>query len=418
MAFHLYHSMSASRNRWTLFVARHFLARERGSMSAPLVSIAVASIALGVLVMIMSVSILRGFQGEITRKVVGFGSHIVITSLTPQQYDAQPISTNRPDVERLRHAHGIRHMQYYATKGGMVKTDDQIHGIILKGVSADYDSSFFASCLTEGHLFSLADTTPSRDVIISQTIARKLRLAVGDRLRTYFWIGNTYRARAFVITGIYNTDLADFDEHYIIGDLRQVQRINGWQPDEVEGYELLVDNFDHLNATADQLLPLMDYDLALTTITAQNPALFAWLDLLNSNIVLIISIMALVCIVAIVSALLIMIFEKASTIGLLKTLGATNGDVRRIFLTKAVQIVCLGIAIGDAVALLLCLLQQTFHIVKLDSASYSMSFVPVDINVWIFLLVSIGSLAVCLAAMTIPASFIAKVQPSKSLRFE
>ena len=128
--------------------------------------------------------------------------------------------------------------------------------------------------------------------------------------------------------------------------------------------------------------------------------------------------MALVCIVAIVSALLIMIFEKASTIGLLKTLGATNGDVRRIFLTKAVQIVCLGIAIGDAVALLLCLLQQTFHIVKLDSASYSMSFVPVDINVWIFLLVSIGSLAVCLAAMTIPASFIAKVQPSKSLRFE
>ena len=400
-------------------MARHFLSRERGSMSAPLVRIAIASIALGVLVMVMSVSILRGFQGEITRKVVGFGSHIVVTSMAPQQqYAAEPISTERSDVDRLRHAHGISRIQFYATKGGMAKTDDQIHGIILKGLSADYDTSFFAGSLTEGRLFSTTDSTASNEVIISQTIARKLRLGVGDRMRTYFWQGTTYRARAFKVAGIYNTDLSDFDEHYIIGDLRQVQKLNEWEADEVEGYELIVDNFDHLDAIADQILPLMDYDLALTTIVAQNPALFAWLDLLNSNIALIIGIMALVCIVAIVSALLIMIFEKASTIGLLKTLGATNREIRSVFLAKASQIVCQGILIGDGVALLLCLLQSTLHIVKLDSASYSMSFVPVDINAWIFILVSLGSLAVCLAAMAIPASFIAKVQPSKSLRFE
>lgn len=388
-------------------------------MSAPLVKIAVASIAIGVLVMIMSVSILRGFQNEITRKVAGFGSHIIVKNLQPASaYNATPISTGRDASKRIMTVPGVKHLQYYATKGGMAKTDDQIHGIIMKGMSSDYDTSFFAENLVDGRLFRFADSTASNEIIVSSTIASKLRLHVGDKLRTYFWQGNNYRARAFSIAGIYNTDLSDFDQHYIIGDLRQVQRLNGWETDEVEGYEIMVDKFDHIGSIAQEVLATIDYDLTCTTIMEQNPALFAWLNLLNSNIFLIIGIMILVCVVAIISALLIMIFEKASTIGLLKTIGATNRSVRNIFLIKSAHIIGQGILIGDAIAFALCWLQNHFQIIRLDSESYSMSFVPIELNLLTFLLISIGSLAVCLLALLAPASYIARIEPAKTLRFQ
>ena len=388
-------------------------------MSAPLVKIAVASIAVGVLVMIMSVSILRGFQNEITRKVAGFGSHIVVKGMQPASYNqAQPISTQRSDIQRITLVPGIKHMQYFATKGGMAKTEDQIHGIIFKGMSRDYDTTFFAENMVEGRLFHFADSTASNEIIISSTIANKLRLHVGDKLRTYFWQGNNYRARAFAITGIYNTDLTDFDQHYIIGDLSQVQRINEWQSDEVEGYELTVDNFDRIGDIAHKVLYTIDYDLTCSTVMDQNPALFAWLNLLNSNIFLIIGIMILVCIVAIISALLIMIFEKASTIGLLKTIGATNRSVRNIFLIKSAHIIGQGILIGDAIAFALCWLQHRFHLIHLDSESYSMSFVPIELSAITFLLISLGSLIVCLIALLAPASYIARIEPAKTLRFQ
>lgn len=388
-------------------------------MSAPLVKIAIASIALGVLVMVMSVCILRGFQNEITRKVAGFGSHIVVQNITiGQQFEETPLSTQRDDLERLRNISDISHIQFFATKGGMAKTDDQIHGVIFKGISRGFDSTFLVENIVDGRLFRFADSAASNEVIISQTIANKLQLNVGDKMRTYFWQGASYRARAFSIVGIYNTDLSDFDEHYVIGDIAQVQRLNGWQADQVGGYELLVDDFDKIDRVAAQALSCLNYDLALTTVIQQHQALFAWLELLDSNIVLIIIIMALVCIVAIVSALLIMIFEKASTIGLLKVLGATNKSIRHIFLIKSMQIITLGIVIGDGIALLLCFLEQRHHLISLDSETYSMSFVPVAADPWTFGLISLGSLGACMAALLIPASYISRVVPAKSLRFE
>ena len=401
------------------FIANNFLSKERGSMSAPLVKIAVASIAVGVLVMIMSVSILRGFQNEITRKVSGFGSHIVVKNLQPSStIGATPFETDSKTEERIKQVRGVTHLQSFATKGGMAKTEEQIHGIILKGMSRDYDTSFFAENIVEGRLFRFAEGAASNEIIVSSTITNKLMLKVGDKLRTYFWQNNNYRARAFTIVGIYNTDLTDFDQHYIIGDLAQVQRLNEWNPNEVEGYELTVDNFDHLKHIAYNVLSVIDYDLTCTTVVEQNPALFAWLNLLNSNIFLIIGIMILVCVVAIISALLIMIFEKASTIGLLKTIGATNRSVRNIFLIKSAHIIGQGILIGDAIAFALCWLQYRFHIIHLDSESYSMSFVPIELNAITFLLISLGSLAVCLAALLAPAAYIARIEPAKSLRFQ
>ena len=401
------------------FIAKRFLPRDRNTYAGPLVSIATYSIALGVLVMVMSVCILRGFQGQIRQKVVGFGSHIVVTTYaTGNAYEETPISTLRPEVSRIRNTPGIRHLSFFANKGAMIKTEDQIHGIIFKGVDSGYDSTFFASNLVEGKLFNFPVDKPSNQVIISQTVANKLHLTVGDKLRTYFWQNDNYRARAFQVSGIYSTDLSEFDEHYVVGDLRQVQNLNDWDSTQVAGYEILVDDFKHLDPIADNVIQQLGYDLTLATIVQQNPALFSWLDLLDSNIALIIAIMMLVCTVSIISALLIMIFEKTSTIGVLKALGATDRSVRKIFLLKSASIIGKGIVLGDALALLLGWIQHHYHIVHLDSASYSMDTVPIDLNPWIFIAISTATLAICLLALLLPTAYISRIEPAKTIKFD
>ena len=403
--------------------------KDGGGFSGPLSVIAVVSIALGVLVMVMAVCILRGFQGEIASKVVGFGSHLTVSNFASSPaYQEEPIVLDSTLVERIQRVPGVRHIQYFATKGGMVKTAEQIYGIMFRGLSADYDTTFFASNLVEGRLpvFSGAsgfsgtsgETGTSTDVLVSSTIASRLQLKVGDKMRTYFWGGDTPRSRAFTVCGIYNTDLTEFDELYVVGDLRQVQRLNEWDANQVGGYEVLVDNFDRLDDIARNVERELPYDYSVQTIREANPALFAWLDLLNSNITLILVIMSLVCAVAIVSALLIMIFEKGRTIGLLKALGATNASVRRIFLVKASRLIAEGILIGDAVALALCVVQQQWQVVKLDAESYSMTHVPVDIDPMIFLLVSLGTLVACLLALLLPAAYISHITPAQAVRIE
>lgn len=403
--------------------------KDGGGFSGPLSVIAVVSIALGVLVMVMAVCILRGFQGEIASKVVGFGSHLTVSNFASSPaYQEEPIVQDSTLVERILRVPGVRHIQYFATKGGMVKTAEQIYGIMFRGLSADYDTTFFASNLVEGRLpvFSGAsgfsgtsgETGTSTDVLVSSTIASRLRLKVGDKMRTYFWGGDTPRSRAFTVSGIYNTDLTEFDELYVVGDLRQVQRLNEWEANQVGGYEVLVDNFDRLDDIARNVERELPYDYSVQTIREANPALFAWLDLLNSNITLILVIMSLVCAVAIVSALLIMIFEKGRTIGLLKSLGATNASVRRIFLIKASRLIAEGILIGDAVALALCVVQQQWQVVKLDAESYSMTHVPVDIDPMVFLLVSLGTLVACLLALLLPAAYISHITPAQAVKIE
>lgn len=405
--------------RFERFVARRFLPRDRKGFSGPLVRIATYSIALGVMVMVIAVSILRGFQGEIRQKVVGFGSHLVVTSYDMgNTYEEMPVGTERPEVERIRRTPGVRHLNFFANKGGMIKTEDQIHGIVLKGVDSGYDTTFFAANMVEGRLFAFPEEKASNEVIVSQTIANKLNLALGDKVRTYFWQGESYRARAFEVCGIYNTDLTDFDEHYVVGDLRQVQRLNDWDSTTAGGYEVLVDDFSRLDEVAGLVLTQLGYDLTMHTVVEQNPALFAWLNLLDSNIVLIIIIMMMVCTVAIVSALLIMIFEKTSTIGLLKALGADNRSVRRIFLYKSAAIIAKGIVVGDAMAWLLCWMQARFHLVHLDSASYMMENVPIDLNPWTYVAISVGSLMVCMAALLIPTAYISHIEPAKTIKFD
>ncbi|MCR5589621.1 MAG: ABC transporter permease [Bacteroidales bacterium] len=407
------------------FIARRFMPRRgrEGGFSGPLSSIAVVGIALGVVVMVMAVSILRGFQGDISGKVAGFGSHMTVTSFAPSEaYADNPVAVDSSLLEALRSVPGVRHVQCFATKGGMVKTDEQIYGILFRGLDKGYDTSFYHSCLVEGRLpvVGTQDSTSaaSNDVLISTTIGSKLGLKVGDKMRTYFWSGDNYRSRAFTVCGIYNTDLAEMDELYMVGDLRQVQRIEGWGDSLVGGYELLVSDFDNLDATAYRVAGVLPYDLQLRSIVEQHPALFSWLDLLNANIALILTIMCLVSAVAIVSALLIMIFEKSATIGLLKALGACNAAVRRIFMLKAAGLIATGVAIGDGVAMALSVAQSRWHLLTLDPESYSMAYVPVEIDPWVYVAVSLGTLAVCVAALLLPAAHISRVSPAKTMRVE
>ena len=408
------------------FIAQRILPRGRRGFSGTLVHVATASVALCVVVMILSIAILRGFQNEIERKVAGFGSQIVVRSYqTEDAVTIAPISTDRAEYTKLTQVPSVEHIQSFAEKGGMLKTEEQIHGIILKGVDRHYDTTFFFESLQEGHLpdFLHGDTSKraKNEILVSRRIADKLKLGIEDKVRAYFWQGDNYRARMFVVAGIYNTDLSDFDEHYLLGDLSQVQKLNGWDSNLVDGYELLMPSVPHKQLeyeARETLLPLLGYDLTVLTLTQRNPTLFAWLDLLNSNIWLIIGIMTLVCIVSIVSTFLIIIFEQTTNIGVLKTLGCSNGSIRRVFLIISGRIIMWGILIGNALALTLCLLQKHFSIISLDPESYSMSFVPIELNALYFIVISIGTLLVSLLAILLPASYISKINPAKTVKWE
>lgn len=392
---------------------------DRGGFASPLVNIAIWSIALGVAVMVVSVCVLRGFQGEIRRKVVGFGSHIVVKSYDMgKTYEETPVDIRRAEVEAIRNTEGVSHLQFFATKGGMVKTEDQIEGVLLRGLDRGYDSAFLSECMVAGHLFSQPDSGAGREVVVSKRLAERLQVGVGDKLRTYFWQGDNYRARAFIISGIYSTDMADLDDHFIVGDLRQVQQLNGWEEWQAGGYEILVDDFNRIDEVSERLRERLGYDLTSTTIVEQNAAMFAWLDLLDSNVVLIIAVMMLVCVVSVVSALLIFIFEKTSTIGVLKALGATGGSIAKIFVLKGAVIALKGIAIGEVLAVSLCLLQQQTGFVRLDPESYAMATVPISLTAGTVVLVAVGTLAVCVLAMLLPAAHIAGVEPAKTIRFD
>jgi len=400
-------------------IARRFLQRDKSNFSRPLVNIATYTIALAVVVMIVAVCILRGFQNEITQKVVGFGSHITLRSYGwVNDYDEVPLTVDSAELQRLEAIEGVRKVQAFAYKGGMLKTEDQIQGIVFKGMEQEQDTDFFARALVRGRLPQFDDSTASNEVAISQRMASLMALDTGMKARLYFWVGDNYRARAMRIVGIYQTDLNEFDEHYILGDLRQVRRLNRWPEDAVGGLEILIDDFDQLWPILNEVKYATRPEVAVTSIVEAQPSMFAWLDLLNSNIMLILIVMAVVCAASVVSALLIMIFEKTSMIGLLKTLGATNRSIRRIFMIKAAAIVGRGIVIGNAVAFILCMLQQRFQLIRLDSESYSMDFVPVDINVTYFLIVSIGTLIICMTALLLPSTYIAHIHPAKTMRVE
>lgn len=410
-----------------LFIARkiHFSKQGERQATPPAIRIAMIGIALGLAVMILSVAIVIGFKKEVRNKVIGFGSHIQITNFdNNSSYQTMPIAVSDSFLVALKERSGIRHVETFATKPGILKTETDFQGIVLKGVDRQYDWSFFQKNLKEGEVFQLDSAKRSSDVIISRYLSDLVGLKVGDFFLTYF-VEEDVRARKFHITGIYETGFADYDKLFVIADIRQVKRLNGWSDDQVSGVELLVDDYGQVDSLAENLyFELMDKQdregntYYVRSIKELSPMIFSWLEVLDINVVVILVLMLAVAGFTMISGLLIIILERTNMIGILKALGENNRSIRKIFLYVSFFLIGKGMLWGNVIGISLCLLQSYTHLIKLDSSIYYLDAVPVDLNVVSLALLNIGTLLVSMLMMLGPSYLITRISPAKSIRFE
>ena len=387
--------------------------------SRPAVRVALAGIIVGVVVMILTLCIVVGFKQTVTQKVAGFGAHIQVVSFDNNNtYDMQPIEVSDSLLLRLGSYEHVRKAAPFITKPGMLKTDSAFHGIVLKGT--DY-WNFFRHNIIEGGL-----PTKPNQIIISQTVSSQLQLQVGDGVYAYFVDDNDVRARRFTICGIYNTGFGQFDDLFVITTLRDARRLQGWEANTYSGVEILVDDIQYLDETADRIyfatvnkLDENGYQCYyVQTLQEQNPAIFAWLDLLDMNVVVIIILMLLVAGFNIVSGLIILILDGIQLIGTLKALGADNSFVRRVFLWQAALLIGKGVLYGNSIAFILASIQYKFHWIPLESATYYVSYVPIAFP-WGWILALNGlTIGVSLLILLLPSMIITKISPAKVMHFE
>jgi len=371
--------------------------------------------------MILAIAILTGFQQQVRNKVIGFGGHIQITAYdVTTSAEANPISNNQSFYPSLDSFPGVKHIEVFADKAGIIKTDDQIEGVLLKGVGADFDWSWFKDRIVEGNIIQLSDTGRSDDVIISKSLASRLEFKVGDPLRMYFINSSEAqpRGRKFKISGIYETGLEEFDRLYILGDITHVQKLNNWEPDQVGGFEVYLDSYQDMDEMGQQIDNLVGVELKAQTIRQLHPQIFEWLSLHDMNVIIIIILMVLVSGITMISTLLILILEKTNMIGTLKALGTKNSSIRKVFIYNAVYIIGRGMIWGNAIAIGLSLLQLKFGIFKLNQESYYVSEVPVNLDLTHYLLINFGTLIACTLMLIIPSFIITKISPVKAIRFD
>ncbi len=388
------------------------------SGTRPIVRIAIAGIALGLAVMIISMAIVTGFQKEITDKVVNFGADIIVTEYSNlNAIEPQPVSKEQGFYPSLTDLDGIRHIQVFATKAGIIKTDEEIEGVVVKGVGGDFDWSFFERHLVQGNVFATTDTSRSKNILISEAISKKMKLAVGDRMEVYFIQNEKQRARFFDVTGIYRTGLAEYDERYVITDISHIQRLNGWSENEVAGFEVFVDDFEQLDELDAEVYSMIGTDLFSATVKELQPQMFDWLDLQDMNVRVIIILMLVVAGFNMISALLIMIIERVNMIGTLKALGMNDGNIQRIFIFQALYLTGVGLFWGNLIGIVLCLIQHHFGIITLDEASYYVKVVPINLELSFVLLLNAGTLFFCFLMMLMPSMVVSRIQPLKAIRF-
>lgn len=411
----------------SLFIARHIYRESDGGkqVSRPAVLIAMAGIAIGLAVMIIAVAVVIGFKSEVRNKVIGFGSHIQITNLDAvNSYETHPVAADDSLLTVLREYPEVSHVQRYSTKPGMIKTDDAFQGMVLKGVGPEFDSRFIKEYLLEGEIPAFSDSVSSNQVLISKSLADKMKLKLGDKIYTYY-IQDDIRARRLTIAGIYQTNFSEYDNLFLLTDLNLVNRLNGWKPSQVSGVELQVRDYDKLED--------ITYEIALDTdnqrdkfggtyfvrnIEQLNPQIFAWLDLLDLNVWVILFLMIGVAGFTMISGLLIIIIERTNMIGILKALGANNFTIRKTFLWFSVFLIGKGMLCGNVVGLAFCILQSQFGIFQLDPETYYVDTVPVSFNVLLFLLINIGTLLTSVLMLIGPSYLITKINPASSMRYE
>ena len=399
--------------------------REGTSFSRPVNIIAIIGIATGLAVMILAVSILTGFKQQIRQKIVGFGSNIQILNFDSNlSLETTPISDTQPFVARLKEMPGIKHVQVFATKAGIIKTGDAIQGVVLKGIGSDFDWSFFRSNMVDGKVFTVTDSARTNDVIISRKIADMLRLKTGDSFAMYF-IQDPPRSRKFTISGIYETSLEEFDKMYVFCDIGVIQRLNGWSSDQVSGFEILINDFDKLDQMTMAVRDAIGYRISedqekfkVTNIKMKYPQIFDWLNFQDMNVIIIIILMILVAGFNMISGLLILILEKTNMIGILKALGSENVTIRRVFLYQAAYLIAKGLFWGNVIGIGLALLQLKTGLVTLDPASYYIKTVPVNLELSQIVLLNAGTMAAIIIMLLIPSQLISRITPVKAIRYD
>ncbi|TDB68026.1 ABC transporter permease [Arundinibacter roseus] len=400
------------------FIANRIRHNAVGSFSATVSRIGVASIAISTAVGIVAFAVLFGFKNVIQDKVFLFGAHLRVSSLTlNNSYEEGPLPLHTPLSDDLSLLPYIRHWQPVAHKSGILKTPDELKGVVLKGVDARFDWSLFEESLIEGRLIQFPDSGYSNEIILSYKIASQLRLKSGDEVLMYF-VQNPPRARKLTVAGIYKTDMEEFDNSLIVGDLALIQRLNNWGTDSVGAYEIYLHDFEQLEVAAADIFNRMSPDMYLQKVTESFRQIFDWLLLLDRNTVVFLVLILFVASFNMISILLVMIMERTPLVGLLKTLGSPNRQIRAIFMRIGVYMITRGMLFGNAIGLLLCWLQYEFGLVPLDPINYYMAQVPIVFDWGTVLLVNLLTLLVVSLVLIIPTWVITRIQPIKALLFK
>ena len=411
-----------------LFIAKRLYSEQgdKRKVSRPAIHIATAGVAIGLAVMIISVCVVLGFKHTIRDKVIGFGSHIQVADfLTLQQMEQYPIVIDDSMIDVLKHIPDVAHVQRFAMKEGILKTDSDFLGVAFKGVGPDFDSTFIHNNMVEGSIPPFSDSVSHNKILVSQLMADKLHLKSGQRIFAYFFDNNGVRTRRFTIAGIYQTNLKKYDETIVFTDLYTAVKLNGWESDQASGAELSINNFDNLDMVESRVISKVKGTVdhygetySSATIKELNPQIFQWLDLMDLNVWIILALMLIVAGVTMISGLLIIILERTSMIGILKALGARNKTIRHTFMWFAVFIIGKGMLIGNVLSLGLLALQQAFGIIKLDAQTYYVSTVPVEINALYIVALNVATLLISVFMLVAPSYLISHIHPAKSMRYE
>ncbi len=406
------------------FIAKRIIGSKayKSSISAPIIKIGISAIAIGIVVMMIAIATGIGLQQKIRDKVVAFNGHVIISNFDSNnsQESISPISTKQDFYPEFKSVDGIKHIQAVATKFGVIRTETDFEGVVLKGVGADYSWDYFKDFLVEGRL---PDYTKKRneEVLMSQYIANRLKFKVGDKFQMIFRKDDPNKLPniiTYTIVGIYNSGFQDFDATYIIGDIRHIQRINNWDDDEVGNFEVFIDDYSQLDQKTKEIYQEIPSTLNAQSITEKYVSIFEWIKIFDTNIYGIIAIMILVAGINMVTALLVLILERTQMIGILKALGSNNWSIRKLFLYNASYLIILGLFWGNLIGLGLLYAQKYFKLFPLDPSVYYVSEAPVYINFTYILALNIGTLVLCMLMLLLPSYLVTKISPVKAIRFE
>ncbi len=403
------------------FIAKRLITAKdyKSSISAPIIKIAISAIAIGMIMMIVSVATGIGLQQKIREKVSAFNGHIIISNYDNNQSEVTltPISKKQDFYPKFTSVPGVEHIQAIASKAGIIRTETAFEGIIFKGVGNDYKWDNIKEYIVQGRIPNVNGNL-NEEVVISEFIANRLNLKVGDAFNTFFMKESGYNLRNFDVVGIFNSGFQEFDATYIIGDIRHMQRINKWAPDQIGAFEVFVDDFNTIEATGEQVYAQTASTLDSKTIIEKYSYIFEWLQLFDFNIIVILVVMILVATINMVVALLVLILERTQMIGILKALGANNWSVRKIFLYNAFYLIVRGLFWGNLIGVSLLLIQQQFGIIQLPPENYYVNQAPVYLNWGYILLLNMLTVTVCFLVLLIPSYIITKISPVKAIRFD